>query len=129
MNERLDALVKDVRYAFRSLRRAPRFTAAALLTLALGLGATTVIFSLVDHIVLRPLPYRDVDRLVVVREVIEEMRGTYPSLGANASHYLGWRDGCASCEGVAALRKLQLTLTGDGDPQQLGAVRVSANFL
>lgn len=127
--ELLATLAADVRHAARALRRTPRFAAAAILTLALGLGATTVIFSLVDHIVLRPLPYRDVERLVVVREVIEEMRGTYPSLGANASHYLGWRNGCASCEGVAALRKLQLTMTGDGDPQPLGAVRVSANFL
>ena len=128
MNERLDALVKDVRYAFRSLRRAPRFSTAAVLTLALGLGATTVIFSLVDHIVLRPLPFANVDRLVIVREVVEELSATYPSLKANASHYLGWQRGCDACDGVAALRKLPLTLTAAGDPQRIEGARVSANF-
>src|SRR5688500_2199327 len=128
MPDRLDPLLKDIRYAARSLRRAPRFTTAAILTLALGLGATTVIFSLVDHIVLRPLPYADVDRLVVVREVVEEFSSTYPSLKANASHFLGWQRGCDACEGVAALRKLPLTLTGAGDPQRVEGARVSANF-
>ena len=128
MPDRLDPLLKDVRYAIRSLRRAPRFSTAAILTLALGLGATTVIFSLVDHIVLRPLPYANVDRIVVVRETIEELRTTAPDLKSNASHYLGWRRDCAACEDVAALRKLPLTLTGTGDPQRVEGARVSANF-
>jgi putative ABC transport system permease protein len=129
MPERLDSLLKDVRYAARALRRAPRFATAALLTLALGLGSMTVIFSLVDHIVLRPLPYRHVEQLVVVREVIDGMGSAYPSLGANASHFLGWQRGCGACEDVAALRKLPLTLTEGGDPQSLNGARVSANFL
>ncbi len=129
MREAMESLWKDVRYAARALRNAPRFTGAALITLALGLGATTVIFSLVDHIVLRPLPYQDVDRLVVVRETVAELADAYLSLGANASHLLGWQESCAGCEDIAALRKLPMTLTGDGDPQRLGGVRVSANFL
>src|SRR5688500_5682197 len=128
MPDRLDPLLKDIRYAARSLRRAPRFTTAAILTLALGLGATTVIFSLVDHIVLRPLPYASVDRIVVVREVVEELSATYPSLKANASHYLGWKRDCDACEDVAALRKLTLTVTEAGDPQRVEGARVSANF-
>ena len=128
MPDRLDPLLKDVRYAIRSLRRAGRFSTAAILTLALGLGATTVIFSLVDHIVLRPLPFNDVDRIVVVREVVEELSATYPSLKANASHFLGWQRDCDACESVAALRKLPLTLTGSGDPLRLEGARVSANF-
>jgi predicted permease len=128
MRDRLDSLWIDLRYAARALRKAPRFTAAAIVTLALGLGATTVIFSLVDHIVLRPLPYANVDRLVVVRETIAELGGAYPSLGGNASHFLGWQRECAGCESVAALRKLSITFTNAGDPQRLGAARVSANF-
>ena len=128
MRESLESAWNDLRYAARALRKAPRFTAAALITLTLGLGATTVIFSLVDHIVLRPLPYREVERLVVVRETIAELADAYPSLGANASHFLGWQQQCAACEDIAALRKLPLTLTGDGDPQRLGGARVSANF-
>ena len=128
MPDRLDPLLKDIRYAIRSLRRAGRFTTAAILTLALGLGATTVIFSLVDHIVLRPLPFADVNRVVVVREVVEELSATYPSLKANASHFLGWQRECGACESVAALRKLPLTLTGAADPIRLEGARVSANF-
>jgi putative ABC transport system permease protein len=128
MHERLDSLWQDVRYSARGLRRAPRFAATAVLTLALGLGFTTVIFSLVDHIVLRPLPYSHSERLVVVREIFGELRNVYPTMPANASHFLEWRRRCSSCDGIAAIRRASLTLTGDGDPQQLGAARVSANL-
>ena len=129
MRERLESLLTDVKFAARGLRKSPRFAAAAVLTLALGLGATTVIFSLVDHIVLRPLRYENVDRIVVVRESIEGLSATYPTLGGNASHYLGWKRECAACEDVAALRKLPMTITGEGDPRRLAAVRISGNFV
>lgn len=128
MREQLDAISYDVRYALRSLRRARRFTAAAVLTLALGLGATTVIFSMVDHVVLRSLPYADASRLVVVREVIGEIAHVYPTIPANASHFLEWRRGCTACEELAAVKRLSVTLIGAGDPQRLGAARVSANL-
>ena len=127
MHERIESLWRDVRYSLRGLRRTPRFTATAVLTLALGLGSTTAIVSLVDHIVLRPLPYADADRLVVVREIVGRLRNTYPTMSANASHFLEWKRACTVCEGVAAARSASYTLTGDGDPQRLGAVRVSAN--
>ncbi len=128
MRERLDSLWHDLRYAARGLRRAPRFAITAVLTLALGLGATTAVFSLVDHVVLRPLPYAEPGRLVVVREVIDEIRDVYPTLPANASHFLEWRRSCDACEGLSAIVKAPATLTGDGDPQRVGAVRASANL-
>jgi putative ABC transport system permease protein len=128
MRERLDAVWQDLRYAVRTLRRAPRFALAAVLSLALGLGATTVIFSLVDHVVLRPLPYADPGRLVVVREAIAELRAVYPTMPANASHFLAFRRACTACEGVAAIKRSAVTLTGRGDPQRVGAARVSANL-
>jgi predicted permease len=124
----LEEAAFDVRYALRGLRRAPAYTAAAVLTLALGIGATTVIFSVVDHVVLRPLAYADAARLVLVREVIAELSGVYPTLPANASHFLEWRRKCRSCEGLAAILPVGLTLTGAGDPQRLNAVRVSPNL-
>lgn len=128
MRERIASLWYDMRYAVRALRRAPRYAAAAVLTLALGLGATTVIFSLVDHIVLRPLPYAEPERLVVVREIVGELRDVYPTMPANASHFLEWRRSCELCDGLAAVTRSAVTLTADGDPQRLGAARVSANL-
>jgi predicted permease len=128
MRERLDSLWYDFRFALRGLRRAPRFAAAAVLTLALGLGTTTVIYSLVDHVVLRSLPYDDPGRLVIVREVVGAMSKIYPTLPANASHFLEWRRACAACEGLAAVKRDKATLSAGGDPQRLGAARVSANL-
>ncbi|HYW33295.1 MAG TPA: ABC transporter permease [Gemmatimonas sp.] len=128
MRERIQGLLYDVRYSLRALRHAPRYTAAAVLTLALGLGASTVVFSLVDHIVLRPLPYRAPEQLVVVREVFSELQSVYPTMPANASHFLEWRRACSACTGLAAVVRSTATLSGTGDPQQLGAVRVSANL-
>lgn len=124
----LEELGRDVRYALRGLRRAPVFTATAVLTLALGLGGTTVIYSVVDHVVLRPLTYEAADRLVVVREVARELSEVYPTLPANASHYLEWRERCEVCEDVAALTPIGVTVTDQGDPARLGAVRASANL-
>ena len=128
MRERIESVWRDVRYSLRGLRRSPRFTATAVLTLALGLGSTTVIVSLVDNIVLRPLPYADADRLVVVREIVGRLRNVYPTMAANASHYLEWKRACTQCDGVAAIRRAFYTLTGDGDPQRIGGVRVSTNL-
>jgi putative ABC transport system permease protein len=124
----LDELAQDARYTARSLRRAPTFAAAVVLTLAIGVGATTVIFSITDHVVLRPLPFAESDRLVIVREVVKEMSAAYPTVPANASHFLEWQRRCSACEEMAALRSTWLTLSGKGDPEQLGAARVSTNF-
>jgi putative ABC transport system permease protein len=128
MRERLDILWQDLRYAVRTLVRSARFSASAVLTLALGLGAATVVFSVVDHVVLRPLPFERPDELVVVRERIGEMAHVYPSLPANASHFLEWQRGCGACADMAAMAAAPSTLTSRGDPQRVGAVRASANL-
>ncbi|MDB4906296.1 MAG: hypothetical protein JWO05_1080 [Gemmatimonadetes bacterium] len=128
MRERLDSIWQDARYALRVLGRAPRFTIAAVLTLALGMGTTTVIYSLVDHVVLRPLPYRDPAQLVLVREVVGGLSATYPTMPANASHFLDWQRACTACEGLAAVKRSRQTLVGRGDPERLGAARVTSNL-
>ncbi len=128
MRETLDSLWQDVRYTVRSLARAPRFVAAAVLTLALGLGTTTVIYSLVDHVVLRPLPYTDPDRLVVLREVVQWTEGRNEIVPANGSHFLTWKQSCTTCEDLAAIKRATVTLVTNGDPQRIGGVRVSANL-
>jgi predicted permease len=125
----MDTLTQDFRYALRSLRKSPGFTTTAVLALALGIGATTVIVSVFDHVVLRPLAYPEAERLVVVRERIEELSQLYPSVGGNASHFLEWQRGCASCEEIGAARATELTLTGAGETEQVNAVRISANLL
>jgi predicted permease len=125
----LEEIQRDVRFSLRVLRRTPGFAVAAILTLALGIGASTVIFSLTDHVVLRPLAYPQADRLVLLREIIEEARDRIPSLPANASHFLAWRERCTACEAMGAVLPLELTLRGTGDPQKVTAARVSAELL
>lgn len=128
MREQLGIVAQDLRYAVRGLRRAPRFTASAILTLGLGLGAATVVFSVVDHVVLRPLPFHGPDELFVVRERIAQLAHQYPTMAANASHFLAWQRGCPACEGVAAIRPVATVLSGSGDPQRIAALRTSANL-
>ncbi|MEO8563418.1 MAG: ABC transporter permease [bacterium] len=130
MRERLHSTWRDVRHSARALRRSPRFTIAAVITLALGLGFTTVIVSLVDHIVLRPLPYDGVERLVVVREVFDGPTASpYSSMPANASHFIEWQRRCTVCEEMGMIKRAWYTVTDGGDPQRLGAARVTANLL
>jgi len=121
-------LLQDVSHAFRSLRKDIGFTIVAVVTLALGLGATTVIYSIVDHVVLRPLSYPGVDRLVVARLVVKEMVNAYPTLPVGAKHFDAWRRDCTLCAGMAALTPRDVTLSGVGDAERIGAVRASASL-
>ncbi len=120
----MDALRQDVRYALRSLAKAPGFTAVVLLTLALGIGANTAIFSVVNGVLLRPLPYYQPERIAVVRETYGEgQRGT-----ASGPNYIDWRDRNKSFEQLAAHQVRFLTVLGEGDPEEVTAAFVSSNF-
>lgn len=127
MNPRLwlDQTVGDGRYALRALLRQRGFAAVAILTLALGIGATTAIFSVVNALVLKPLPYEQPGQLVQVFEV--------PRPGARNAISPGvfndWRTQATLFEGFAAFRTTDLNLTGGGEPVRLNGLRMSANGL
>jgi predicted permease len=124
----LDALVQDLRYAFRVLIRDPMFAAVVIVTLALGIGANTAILSVVYSVLLRPLPYAQPDEIYSVEIVVPERRAQIPSLPATVQAFLEWRGAQTAFAGFAALRPWEATITGDGEPERLGGARVSANF-
>ena len=124
----MDALLNDLRYAFRSLGRTPGFTAAAILTLAIGIGANTAIFSIVDHVILRPLVYDDPDRLYVVHEVVPKLTHIAPAIPVSANHFVEWKRHTSAFEDMALLGSVSLNLTGAGEPEQLLAARASAEL-
>jgi putative ABC transport system permease protein len=118
-------LWNDLRYAFRWLRKTPAFTVVAVLTLAIGIGANTTIFSVVQAVLLRPLPFRDPARLCLVTE---RMASVGP-LGPSWENLQDWRAQNHSFEGIAAARNAPMTLTGVGEPERLQAQMASASLL
>jgi putative ABC transport system permease protein len=117
-------LARDVRYAARLLRRAPGFAAVALLTLALGIGANTAIFSVLNAVLLRPLPYADPDRLVMIGA-----RGTTTAPGnVGYATFLDWRERSRSFDAMALIRSWSPTLVANGEPERIAGMRVSAGF-
>ena len=87
----LDGLWSDIRHSARRLWRSPSFTLAAIAILAIGIGANTAVFSIVNSVLLNPLPYPEPDRLYVVGEVIPELSNRFAELPANARHFLEWK--------------------------------------
>ncbi|HEV8254330.1 MAG TPA: ABC transporter permease [Vicinamibacteria bacterium] len=119
-----EGLLRDVRFALRNLGRSPGFAAAVAVTLALGIGANTAIFSLLEALLLRPLPFRQPDRLAMVWQT-EPGNPTRPVAPAN---FLDWRAQSRSFQGLAAFDWRARNLTGGPEPVRLQAATVSANF-
>lgn len=116
-------LLQDLRYAFRLLARSPGFTAIAILTLALGIGANTAIFSVVNGVLLRPLAFRDPSRLVIVAE-----KSPFPTISTSYQNYVDWRDQSRTFESLEATRGTNLTLTGGGEAERLTARMATAGL-
>src|SRR5215207_3394526 len=110
-------LLQDVRYGARTLRRSPGFTAVAVLALALGVGANTAIFSLVNAVLVRPLKYRDAERLVMLWE--DASAAGFSRDNSAPANYADWKAQQRSFDQMAATRQLTFDLTGDGEPEKL----------
>ena len=121
----MDIVVQDLRFAIRALLRRPGFTAVAALTLALGIGANTAIFSVVNAVLLRPLPFAHPDRLVLVNGV----QGTQGGQGVSYADYVDWRRLNRSFEELGTLRGQSFNLTGGDAPDRVFGVFASASFL
>ncbi|MCI0538394.1 MAG: ABC transporter permease, partial [Verrucomicrobiales bacterium] len=123
----LEQLTQDVRFGARMLGKNRGFASIAVLTLALGIGANTAIFSVVNAVLLRPLPYRDADRLITIWE--RNPQQGYDQNMAATGTFLDWKEQSQSFEDMAIFESNQgLTLTSHGDAEQITATKTSANL-
>jgi ABC-type antimicrobial peptide transport system permease subunit len=123
---RLLEILHDARLSVRALIARPLFTLTTVMTFALGIGATAVVFSLVHSVLLSPLPYREPDRLAFVQQVIPEIADRVPVLGVNPRSFTAWEQACrTTCEKMAALVASTVTLTGLGEPEGLIGAKIS----
>jgi putative ABC transport system permease protein len=120
----MDLPVHDMRVSFRSLAKRPGFALLVVLTLALGIGAPVAIFSLVSGVMLRPLPYEDPDRVVMVWE----RPPRYERFAVSPANFLDWKEQNQVFEDMAATMRATVNLTGSGEPERLRGHRVSASF-
>ena len=122
----METLLKDIRYGVRGLLKRPGFTAIALITLALGIGANTAIFSVVNAVLLRPLPFRNADQLVIVWEDAGFLG--FPRNTPAPANYADWKTQNQSFVDMAACAEKSFNITGDGEPERVTAHAVTANF-
>src|SRR4029078_3396971 len=120
----MNSLINDLHYGLRMLLKHPLVPAIAVITLALGIGANTAIFSVVNAVLLNPLPFREPDRVVALWENVAN-QGRWRVAPAN---FHDWKNQNTVFEGVAAFGRNSLTLTGDGEPEQLVGARVSSGY-
>ncbi len=119
-------MLSDIRFAFRSLLKAPAFTFAAIICIALGVGANAAIFSVVNGVLLRPLPYPNAERLLAIWEREERADAEQRNV-VSPANYLDWKAGSRSFEHIGATSSRRAALTGVADPEELAAQTVTAS--
>jgi len=121
----LDSLAQDIRYSLRGIRKNPGFAAVAILSLAIGIGANTAIFSVVNAVLLQPLPFPNQDRIFAVREVLPRFTSSIP---VNPLHAHEWAKHCPSLEQVALIRNARYQLNSGGEPESIIGGQVPHNL-
>ena len=122
----METLLQDLRYGFRMLVKKPGFTFVAVLALALGIGANSAIFSVVNSVLLRPLPFKAPDQLMIVWE--DSSKYGFPKDTPAPANFIDWRDQNQVFESMAAVASQTFNLTGTGEPEKIEGQRVSAVF-
>ena len=125
---RLEQFARDVQYGLRQVRRNPSFSAIAIATLALGIGGVAAMFSAVDAVLIRPLPYRDAERLVTLWDDMSMTRTREPKIVSTPFEWIQWRQLNTAFADLAATQPGEATLTGEGDPEQLPARKATWNL-
>jgi len=121
----MTTLINDVRFAVRQLRKSPGFVGVAVLTLALGIGATTAIFTLVYDVLLKPLPYAHPEQLVMLQEQVAEFKDIYPTLPVNANHFVNWQRNSHSFQAMAITQPENVPLGAGGHPSQVSILHAT----
>ncbi len=119
--------MQNLRYAFRKLLKSPTFTLTAVLTLGIGIGANTAIFSVVYDVLFKPLRYPQPQQLVTIQESIKSGQADFPSLPVNANHFVYWREHAKSFSGLAALLPESMPV-GSRQPEEVGVAQETANL-
>ena len=124
----MDSLLRDVKYSLRRLQQSPAFTTVVILTLALGIGANTAIFSVVNAVLLRPMAYREPDRLVSIKHFYNSKQLNFLEAPVSNIGFRDYRDKTKSFEAVSVETGWQPNLTGTGDPERVTGARVSGDY-
>lgn len=118
----------DIRYALRQLKKSPGFATVAILTLAVGIGATTAIFTLVYDVLLKPLPYAQPGQLVVLQEQVAEFKDLYPTLPLNANHFVRWQRDSKSFDSMTAIQQDSVPLGAGDHPLLVPLLRATSGI-
>jgi len=124
----MDYILQDIRYGVRSLIKTPGFTAVAIIVLALAIGANTAIFTVVNAVLIRSLPYANSDRLVMLWETNPRFQIGIDALPVTPGTFMDWREESSVFEYVSALGAGRINLSGSGEPERISAASVSTNF-